>query len=249
MLRILLILLFPVVAFGQYVPEDDINADVAFEQPFFLSVRAGVSAPVEDYGRSSVTDSDPGFAKTGYYLVGQFETYWENGLGLFAGVRYNQNPFNESDFGKASLSVNPGFELLSSQSDPIRDIMGEAGIAVRKKLSSNLYFVTRLGMGVFQNTYPGQRIRLENQQGEYIVQSNESQASSEYWTAGIDLHYEMSKSVMLVLNTAYVSGNAEHKEVPQRTTEVATGRQATTRYDIENKLRLFTGGVGIMFLF
>lgn len=249
MLKYLLILLFPVVTFGQYVPEDDINADVAYEQPFYLSVRAGVSVPVEDYGRSSVTDSDPGFAKTGYYLVGQFETYWKNGLGLFAGVRYNQNPFNESDFGKAVLSVNPGYELLGSRSDPIRDIMGEAGIAVRKKLSPDLFFVTRIGMGVFQNTYPGQWIMLENQQKEYIVQSSESQASSEYWTAGIDLHYELSQSVMLVLNTAYVSGNAEHKEVPQRTTEVATGRQALIRYDIENKLRLFTGGVGIMFLF
>jgi hypothetical protein len=249
MFKYLLILLFPVVAFGQYVPEDDINTDVAFEQPFYLSVRAGVSVPVEDYGQSNVSDSDPGFAQTGYYITGQFETYWKNGLGLFAGVRYNQNPFNENDFGKASLSVNPGFELLSSQSDPIRDIMGEAGIAVHNRLSPDLFFVSRIGMGVFQNTYPGQRVRLENQQGEYVVQSSESQASSEYWTAGFDLHYEMSKSVMLVLNTAYVSGNAEHEEVPQRTTEVATGRQATTRYDIENKLRLFTGGVGIMFLF
>lgn len=202
----------------------------------FLVLHAGPSLPVEDFHSSVFTNTDAGFAKTGFNINLSYGYQLAENLGLVANGFYNNNTLDNATIQRQmenEMNLNAG-ELAGLKLDHWKWYGLTIGPAMMHNLNPKLAVDVRVMGGIANANTP--RIRFEN---EELV--SEDWAVTGVFQAGADTRIVLGNNLFVILNAEYTYMKPKF--------HVTSNIQETVAELVKQKISVVnvTAGLGIRF--
>lgn len=205
----------------------------------FIVFHAGPSIPAGDFSSKSLTNTDAGFAKTGYNLNLNYGYKFIENLGLTASVFYNNNKLNNATIREElekEFDLSAG-ELSGLKLDHWKWYGITAGPMLMHNFTPNLAVDLRVMGGIANANTP--KIVFE---GKELV--NEDWAVAPVFQTGIDLRIGLGTNIFFIINMDYLYMKPEFKMINRDfNSEVISTETVRQKMSVIN----LTGGFGIRF--
>lgn len=220
-----------------------------------IAVNGGVGLPTGNYASESLTNSEAGFAETGFQLGVDYTNIIGDWAGFKASVSYGQNPVN-SEFLlntlKSSYNFNVTQEEASNRSYQHWAIMVGPSLAFK---TENFVFNFNTSGGYLNTRYPGIRLSLKGEDGiyQYSVTSEQESAKSGGFCFMVNggLNYKLSSLLVLNFDLTFSTAGQEFNIITsseetrlRNNSQISNQAESPTEIDINVNRFLIKTGIG-----
>ncbi len=160
-----------------------------------LSIHAGLSMPISNYGKTDFPLFENGFAQTGSFITTQYEQAVKPAIGYFIVANYNTNSVNQADFTKLVKVGNKDVSNITSTSSWSQfSLIGGFKFS---KVNAGYAMYSKIGAGVSWMNSPGNNLILND---SVLLKWNASSVVKELFCVGFGFSIPINESIAFQMN-------------------------------------------------